>query len=86
MELNTNVQVPNLYMAWNVKSLATTDNPEDAFALTIIKQLLRQWNYFTFRTALRSEIIRYLAPSVSVMIRINVGIVCLVFQHCLQQV
>ena len=40
MELSATVQVPNLYMAWNVGSLATAKNPQDAFALTIIKQLL----------------------------------------------
>lgn len=40
MELSAAVQVPNLYMAWNVGSLATAKNPQDAFALTIIKQLL----------------------------------------------
>ena len=40
MELSAAIQVPNLYMAWNVGSLATAKNPQDAFALTIIKQLL----------------------------------------------
>ena len=40
MEQNTNVEVPNLYMAWNVKSLATTSNPEDVYALTLIRSLL----------------------------------------------
>ena len=40
MEQNTNVEVPNLYMAWNVKSLATTANPEDVYALTLIRSLL----------------------------------------------
>ena len=40
MELSAAVQVPNLYMAWNVGSLATAKNPQDAFTLTIIKQLL----------------------------------------------
>ncbi|MEN8357801.1 pitrilysin family protein [Acinetobacter towneri] len=40
MELSAAIQVPNLYMAWNVSSLATAKNPQDAFALTIIKQLL----------------------------------------------
>ncbi|TCH63051.1 insulinase family protein [Acinetobacter sp. ANC 4862] len=40
MELNLPVQVPNLYMAWNVPSLVTAKNPKDAYALTIIKSLL----------------------------------------------
>lgn len=40
MELNLPVQVPNLYMAWNVPSLVTAKNPQDAYALTIIKSLL----------------------------------------------
>ncbi|UIZ58798.1 insulinase family protein [Acinetobacter sp. SCLZS86] len=40
MELSAAIQVPNLYMAWNVGSLATAKSPQDAFALTIIKQLL----------------------------------------------
>ena len=40
MELSAAIQVPNLYMAWNVGSLATAKNPQDAFALTIIKHLL----------------------------------------------
>ncbi|WP_227574715.1 M16 family metallopeptidase [Acinetobacter bohemicus] len=40
MELNLPVQVPNLYMAWNVRSLVTAKNPQDAYALTIIKNVL----------------------------------------------
>ncbi|WP_086188468.1 M16 family metallopeptidase [Acinetobacter sp. ANC 4470] len=40
MELNLPVQVPNLYMAWNVRSLITAKNPQDAYALTIIKNVL----------------------------------------------
>ncbi|WP_250852405.1 pitrilysin family protein [Acinetobacter sp. ANC 5414] len=40
MELNLPVQVPNLYMAWNVPSLVTAKNSKDAYALTIIKSLL----------------------------------------------
>ena len=40
MEIESNVQVPNLYMTWNVKSLATAKNPQDAYALTIIRSLL----------------------------------------------
>lgn len=40
MEMNLAVQVPNLYMAWNVKSLKTAKNPQDAYALTIIQNLL----------------------------------------------
>ena len=40
MEIQSNVQVPNLYMTWNVKSLATAKNPQDAYALTIIRSLL----------------------------------------------
>ncbi|KAB0650480.1 insulinase family protein [Acinetobacter bohemicus] len=40
IELNLPVQVPNLYMAWNVRSLVTAKNPQDAYALTIIKNVL----------------------------------------------
>lgn len=40
LEMNLPVQVPNLYMAWNVKSLKTAKNPQDAYALTIIQSLL----------------------------------------------
>ncbi|WP_228257112.1 MULTISPECIES: M16 family metallopeptidase [Acinetobacter] len=40
MELSLPVQVPNLFMAWNVRSLATAKNPQDAYALTIIQSLL----------------------------------------------
>ena len=40
MELALPVQVPNLFMAWNVRSLATAKNPQDAYALTIIQSLL----------------------------------------------
>lgn len=40
LEMNLAVQVPNLYMAWNVKSLKTAKNPQDAYALTIIQTLL----------------------------------------------
>ncbi|TCB54699.1 insulinase family protein [Acinetobacter terrestris] len=40
MELNLPVQVPNLFMTWNVRSLVTAKNPQDAYALTIIKNLL----------------------------------------------
>lgn len=40
MEVNLPVQVPNLYMAWNVRSIATAKNPQDAYALTIIQSLL----------------------------------------------
>lgn len=40
MEMNLAVQVPNIYMAWNVKSLKTAKNPQDAYALTIIQNLL----------------------------------------------
>ncbi|ATO20376.1 peptidase M16 [Acinetobacter sp. LoGeW2-3] len=40
MEISTDVQVPNLYMTWNVKSLASAINHQDAYALTIIRSLL----------------------------------------------
>lgn len=40
MEVESNVQVPNLYMTWNVKSLSTAKNPQDTYALTIIRSLL----------------------------------------------
>jgi len=40
MELNFPVQVPNLYLSWNVKSLATAKDPQDVYALTIIQKIL----------------------------------------------
>lgn len=40
LEMSLPVQIPNLYMAWNVKSLNTAKNPQDAYALTIIQTLL----------------------------------------------
>lgn len=40
MELNFPVKVPNLFMAWNVRSLVTAKNPQDAYALTIIRNIL----------------------------------------------
>ena len=33
MEINSTVQVPNLYMAWNVRSLVTVKDPQDAYTL-----------------------------------------------------
>ncbi|QDK97760.1 insulinase family protein [Acinetobacter tandoii] len=40
LEVKLPVQVPNLYLAWNVHSLATTANPQDAYTLVIIKNIL----------------------------------------------
>lgn len=40
MEQYTNVEVPNIYMTWNVKSLATAPHTEDVYALTLIRSLL----------------------------------------------
>lgn len=40
MELSLGVQVPNIFMAWNVRSIKTAKNPQDAYALTIIQSLL----------------------------------------------
>lgn len=40
MALSLAVQVPSLYMAWNVRSISTAKNPQDAYALTIIQSLL----------------------------------------------
>lgn len=40
LEVELPVQVPNLYLAWNVHSLATTANPQDAYTLVIIKNIL----------------------------------------------
>ncbi|RKG32753.1 insulinase family protein [Acinetobacter guerrae] len=40
MEVELPVHVPNLYMAWNVRSIKTAKNPQDAYALTIIQALL----------------------------------------------
>ena len=34
------VQVPNLYLAWNVHSITTATNPQDAYTLVIIKNIL----------------------------------------------
>jgi zinc protease len=40
MEIESTVRVPNLYMAWNVRSLATAKDPQDAYALNIIRSIL----------------------------------------------
>ncbi|PWB14822.1 insulinase family protein [Acinetobacter sp. AM] len=40
MEVKLPVQVPNLLLAWNVHSLATAKNPQDVYALVIIKNIL----------------------------------------------
>lgn len=40
VEMEAAVQVPNLYMTWNVKSIATAEPPNDAYTLTIIRSLL----------------------------------------------
>lgn len=40
MEVSLPVQVPNLLMAWNTRSLPTAKNPQDAYALTIIRSVL----------------------------------------------
>ena len=40
MEVALPVQVPNLLMAWNTRSLPTAKNPQDAYALTIIRSVL----------------------------------------------
>ena len=40
MQVHLPVQVPSLFMAWNVRSIATAKNPQDAYALTIIQSLL----------------------------------------------
>ena len=40
MEINSTVQVPNLYMAWNVRSLVTAKDPQDAYTLNIIRNIL----------------------------------------------
>ena len=40
LEVELPVQVPNLYLAWNVHSLATATNPQDAYTLVIIKNIL----------------------------------------------
>nr|WP_228258644.1 pitrilysin family protein [Acinetobacter sp. ANC 4910] len=40
MEVKLPVQVPNLFLTWNVHSLATAQNPQDVYALIIIKNIL----------------------------------------------
>lgn len=40
MDLNMNVQTPNLYMAWNVPSLNTAAEAKDAYTLNILRSLL----------------------------------------------
>lgn len=64
MEINTDVQVPNLYMTWNVKSLASAINPQDAYALTIIRSLLDSGIYSRLQDRLVRD--RKLLTSVSV--------------------
>lgn len=40
MQIKTNVEVPNLYMTWNTKSIATANNPTDAYTLNMIRSIL----------------------------------------------
>ena len=40
MELHENVQIPNLFMAWNVRSLVSAKNPQDAYVLNMIRNVL----------------------------------------------
>lgn len=40
MEIFTDVQVPNLYMTWNVKSLTTATQKNDAYALSMLRSIL----------------------------------------------
>ena len=40
MQIKSDVQVPNLYMTWNVKSLSTAKNPQDAYALSVLRSIL----------------------------------------------
>jgi zinc protease len=40
MTMRAAVQVPTLYLAWNVPSLTTAKNPEDAYALSLASEVL----------------------------------------------
>lgn len=40
MQIDSDVQVPQLYMTWNVPSLSTAKQPKDAHALLMLKHLL----------------------------------------------
>lgn len=40
MQIKTNVEVPNLYMTWNTKSIATAKHPNDAYTLNMIRSIL----------------------------------------------
>lgn len=40
MQMQSDVQVANLYMTWNVKSLSTASNPQDAYALYVLRNIL----------------------------------------------
>jgi zinc protease len=40
MQINSDIQAPNLYMTWNVKSLSTAKNPQDAYALHVLRSIL----------------------------------------------
>lgn len=40
MDLTLPVQIPALYMAWNVDSLKTADNPDKAYALALLQSVL----------------------------------------------
>lgn len=64
LEVELPVQVPNLYLAWNVHSLATATNPQDAYTLVIIKNILDSGITFRLQNNLVRE--QKLATSVSV--------------------
>ena len=52
MRVNMPVQVPNLLMAWNVNSLATSTNRKDALALALMQSILDTGLSARFKTRL----------------------------------
>lgn len=55
MDLALPVQVPALYMAWNVDSLTTAKNPDQAYALTLLQSILDGGLSARFETRLVRE-------------------------------
>jgi zinc protease len=55
MDLSLPVQVPALYMAWNVDSLSTAKNPDQAYALTLLQSILDGGLSARFETRLVRE-------------------------------
>lgn len=55
MDISVPVQIPTLYMAWNVDSLKTADTPDSAYALALLQSVLDGGLSARFETRLIRE-------------------------------